>query len=145
MNMNINEIILGLDKVADTIAAQEIPGNKDAAVKFFRQAAYALRTTFARARVWYSPVECTDTIASAGTSVSHLWDSIEEFFDEADWVDYGDIIKMNRSLDISPVFSVLLPTARNEDGTVLQSEVHTFSTLQEAVMARDEAMKEQDQ
>ena len=145
MTMNINEIILGLDKVADAIAAQSIPGNKDLAVNFFRQAAYAMRTTFGSAKVWYSPVDCTDTIASAGTTISHLWDSAEEFFDEADWVDYGDIIKMNRSMDISPVWGVVLPTARNEDGTILSYETRTFSSLDEAVAARDKAMKENDQ
>jgi len=145
MTININEIILGLDKVADAIAAQSIPGNKDLAVKFFRQAAYAIRTTFGSAQVWYSPVECTDTIASAGTTVSHLWDSVEEFFDEADWVGYGDIMQMNRSMDISPVWAVVLPTARNEDGTVLDYQTRTFSTYEEAVIVRDEAMKEDDQ
>ena len=145
MTVNINEIILGLDKVADAIAAQSIPGNKDLAVKFFRQAAYAMRTTFGSAKIWYSPVDCTDTIASAGTTINHLWDSVEEFFDEADWVDYGDIMQMNRSMDISPVWGVVLPTARNEDGTIVAYETRIFSSLEEATAARDEAMKENDQ
>jgi hypothetical protein len=145
MTVNINEIILGLDKVADAIAAQSIPGNKDLAVKFFRQAAYAMRTTFGSAKIWYSPVDCTDTIASAGTTINHLWDSVEEFFGEADWVDYGDIMQMNRSMDISPVWGVVLPTARNEDGTIVAYETRIFSSLEEATAARDEAMKENDQ
>jgi hypothetical protein len=104
-----------------------------------------MRATFGSAKVWYSPVECADTIASAGITISHTWDSAEEFFDEADWVDYGDIIKMNRLMDISPVWGVLLPTARNEDGTVLSYGTRIFNSLDEAMAARDEAMKENDQ
>jgi len=144
--ITISELATLLDRLAEGLAAQSVSGKETGeATKFFRQAAYAMRTTFGSAKVWYSPVECTDTIASAGTTISHLWDSVEEFFDEADWVDYGDIIKINRSLDISPVWGVLIPTARNEDGSILSYETRTFSTLQEAVMARDEAMKENDQ
>ena len=141
---NIGAIISGLDKLADTLAAESVPG-KEVAVKFFRQAAYALRTTLGSAKVWYAPADCTDTIASAGTSVSHLWDSVEAFFDEADWVEYGQAVKINRSVDVSPIFAVLVPTALNENGTVLQSEVRVFGTLQEAVAAGVEAMKEIDQ
>jgi len=146
MIFNIDIIILILDKAADLIAKEEAPSDiKEEAVKFLRNSAYTMRTTLCQAKVWYSPVECTDTIASAGTTINHLWDSVEEFFDEADWVDYGDIMQMNRSMDISPVWSVVLPTARNEDGTVLDYQTRTFSTYEEAVIARDEAMKEDDQ
>jgi hypothetical protein len=142
MSLQIHTILAGLDGLADELAAT---GVKPGAVKFLRESVYQMRTNLPPAKIWYSPVECTDTIASAGTTINHLWDSVEEFFDEADWVDYGDIMQMNRSMDISPVWSVVLPTSRNEDGTVLQSEVRTFSTLEEATAARDEAMKEDDQ
>jgi hypothetical protein len=142
MSLKIHTILAGLDGLADELAAI---GVKPRAVKFLRESVYQMRINFPPAKLWYSPVECTDTIASAGTTINHLWDSVEEFFDEADWVDYGDIMKINRSMDISPVWSVALPTAWNEDGTVLQSEVRTFSTLEEATAARDEAIKEDDQ
>ena len=142
MSLQIHTILAGLDGLADELAAT---GVKPGAVKFLRESVYQMRTNLPPAKIWYSPVECTDTIASAGTTINHLWDSVEEFFDEADWVDYGDIMQMNRSMDISSVWSVVLPTARNEDGAVLQSEVYTFSTLEEATAARDEAMKEDDQ
>ena len=65
--------------------------------------------------------------------------------EEIDWANYGDIMKMDRSMDISPVWAVVLPTARNEDGTILDYQTRTFSTYEEAVIARDEAMKEDDQ
>ena len=142
MSTPIQNIIAGLDNVANDLAMRAIMPMH---VQFLRASAYAMRTTLLPAKVWYSPVDCSDTIASAGTTISHLWDSAEEFFDEADWVDYGDIMKMNRSMDISPVWGVALPTARNEDGTILSYETRTFSTFQEAVIARDEAMKENDQ
>lgn len=131
-----------LEKMADKLATW---GEMPDLVRLLRETAYAMRTTVASSKIWYSPVECTDTIASAGTTISHLWDSAEEFFDEADWVDYGDIMKMNRSMDISPVWGVVLPTARNEDGTILKYETRIFSSLEEATAARDEAMKENDQ
>jgi hypothetical protein len=54
-------------------------------------------------------------------------------------------MQMNRSMDISPVWCVVLPTARNEDGTVLEYKTRTFSTYEEAVLARDETMQEDDQ
>ena len=38
-----------------------------------------------------------------------------------------------------------LPTARNEDGTIVAYETRIFSSLKEATAARDEAMKENDQ
>ena len=131
-----------LEQAADKLAAW---GGMPNLVKLLRETAYAQRTVNLAFKVWYSPVDCTDTIASAGTTINHLWDSVEEFFDEADWVDYGDIMKINRSMDISPVWSVVLPTAWNEDGTVLEYQTRTFSTYEEAVIARDEAMKEDDQ
>jgi hypothetical protein len=142
MTLQIYTILAGLDGLADELAAI---GVKPGAVKFLRESVYQMRTNFPPAKIWYSPVDCTDTIASAGTTINHLWDSVEEFFDEADWIDYGDIMQMNRSMDISPVWAVVLPTARNEDGTVLNYQTRTFSTYEEAVIARDEAMKEDEQ
>ena len=142
MTLQIHTILAGLDGLADELAAS---GLKPGAVKFLRESVYQMRTNLPPAEIWYSPVDCTDTIGSAGTTINHLWDSAEEFFDEADWVDYGEIMKMNRSMDISPVWGVVLPTARNEDGTVLNYQTRIFSTFEEAVIARDEAMKEDDQ
>lgn len=142
MNLQIHTILASLDGLADELAAI---GVKPGVVKFLRQSVYQMRTNFPPAKIWYSPVDCTDTIASAGTTINHLWDSVDEFFDEADWVDYGDVMQMNRSMDISPVWAVVLPTARNEDGTILSYETRTFRTYEEAVAARDAAMKENDQ
>jgi hypothetical protein len=131
-----------LEAAADKLAAW---GEMPDLVRLLRESAYALRVANPALKIWYSPVDCTDTIASAGTTINHLWDSVEEFFDEADWIDYGDIMQMNRSMDIPPVWSVVLPTASNEDGTVLDYQTYTFSTYEEAVIARDEAMEEDDQ
>lgn len=142
MTLQIHTILAGLDGLADELAAS---GLKPAVVKFLRESVYQMRTNFPPAKIWYSPVDCNDMIASPDTTISHLWDSAEEFFDEADWVDYGEIMKMNRYMDISPVWGVVLPTARNEDGTVLNYQTWIFNTLEEAVIARDEAMKEDDQ
>jgi hypothetical protein len=142
MTLQIHTILAGLDSLADELAASRL---KPGVVKFLRWYVYQMRTNFHPAKIWYSPVDCTDMIASPGTTISHLWDSAEEFFDEADWVDYGDIMKMNRSMDISPVWGVVLPTARNEDGTVVAYDTRIFSSLEEATAVRDEAMKENDQ
>ena len=142
MTLQIHTILAGLDGLADELAAI---GVKPGAVKFLRESVYQMRTNFPPAKIWYSPVDCTDTIASAGTTINHLWDSVEEFFDEADWVDYGDIMQMNRSMDISPVWAVLVPTAHNEDGRILSHEVRTFASEEQAAQAYAEAMKEHEQ
>jgi hypothetical protein len=131
-----------LEQAADKLAAW---GEMPDLVKLFRETAYAQRTANLAFKIWYAPVDCTDTIASAGTTINHLWESPADFFEESDWLDYGDIMQMNRSMDISSVWSVVLPIARNEDGTVLGYQTRTFSTYEEAVAARDEAMKEDDQ
>lgn len=141
MNMNINAIISGLDKLADELAQH---GTLPEGVEFFRQAAYTLRTTLVPAKVWYTPAH-TCGIEFVGVNVAHMWDSVEEFFDEADWIDFGEVVKMDRSLDISPVWAVLVPTAHNEDGSILSHEVRTFASEEQAAQAYAEAMKEHEQ
>ena len=60
MTLQIHTILAGLDGLADELAAI---GVKPGAVKFLRESVYQMRTNFPPAKIWYSPVDCTDTIA----------------------------------------------------------------------------------
>ena len=98
-------------------------------------------------KVWYRFGSSKHIEVQSRSSVSkeYPWDSVEEFFDNADWLDCGDVVRLDRCIELAPVWAVLIPTAFNEDGNVLNYETRTFDTEEEATRAYAEAMKEHDQ